>query len=80
MDELHRVDWKSLQNRDFQRDNKRPEKVEKYQAEALVHRHLPAHLLDMIACMGSESTSLVQQWVDEAGADVTVRQVTSLYF
>jgi hypothetical protein len=48
--DLNRIDWTILQNRDFRRDLDNPEKVERYQAEALVHRHLPLDSLDGIIC------------------------------
>uniref|UniRef100_UPI0034188584 DarT ssDNA thymidine ADP-ribosyltransferase family protein n=1 Tax=uncultured Halomonas sp. TaxID=173971 RepID=UPI0034188584 len=37
--------WPLLQAQDFSRDREDPEKTECYQAEALVHRHLPASAL-----------------------------------
>lgn len=39
------VPWPLLQAQDFSRDQEDPEKTERYQAEALVHRHLPASAL-----------------------------------
>ena len=42
---LDQVDWPLLQQRDFRRDEDDPEKVERYQAEALVHRDLPVAAL-----------------------------------
>jgi len=39
-----------LQRRDFRRDPDDPEKVERYQAEALVHRCLPLETLLGIVC------------------------------
>lgn len=36
--------------RDFRRDPEDPEKIERYQAEALVHVHLPAKALLGIIC------------------------------
>jgi hypothetical protein len=47
---LDRIDWKILQNRDFSRDNNDLGKVERYQAGALVHRHLQISSLLAIAC------------------------------
>ncbi|MFA0924575.1 type II toxin-antitoxin system toxin DNA ADP-ribosyl transferase DarT [Xanthomonas fragariae] len=38
---LCKIDWPLLQARDFRRDQEDPAKFERYQAEALVHRHLP---------------------------------------
>ena len=42
---LDRIDWPLLQRRDFRRDPDDPAKFERYQAEALVHRHCPLQAL-----------------------------------
>ena len=47
---LERVDWKILRARDFKRSLADPGKVERYQAEALVYRHLPLGAILEIAC------------------------------
>jgi hypothetical protein len=39
--ELDQIDWPMLQRRDFESDPEDPSKKERYQAEALVHKHLP---------------------------------------
>ncbi len=41
LDNLNRVDWPLLQSRDFRHDPEDPGKKERYQAEALIHLHLP---------------------------------------
>jgi len=38
---LDQIDWEPLQRRDFKHDPEDPSKKEKYQAEALIHKHLP---------------------------------------
>ena len=38
---LNWIDWGALQRRDFKRDLEDPGKFERYQAEALIYRHLP---------------------------------------
>jgi hypothetical protein len=38
---LDRIDWQGLHARDFKRDPDDPGKFERYQAEALVYRHVP---------------------------------------
>jgi len=43
--DLHRVDWDLLSRRDFKHDPDDPGKKERYQAEALVWRHLPVEAL-----------------------------------
>jgi len=50
LDDLGRVDWPLLQSRDFRHDPEDPGKKERYQAEALVHRHLPVSGLLGIGC------------------------------
>ncbi len=52
LDKLSEIDWEILQQRDFRRDPDDPEKTDRYQAEALIHRHLPAERLAGIACYG----------------------------
>lgn len=39
------VPWDLLQAKDFKRDLENPDKTDRYQAEALVHHHLPASAL-----------------------------------
>ena len=39
------VPWALLQAKDFKRDLENPDKTDRYQAEALVHHHLPASAL-----------------------------------
>lgn len=46
--DLDRIIWPVLQARDFKRDE--TDKFEKYQAEALIHRHVPVDALIGIAC------------------------------
>ncbi|MBA3344029.1 MAG: DUF4433 domain-containing protein [Gemmatimonadales bacterium] len=48
------IDWKILRERDFKRDSNDPGKMERYQAEALVYRHLPTTALSGILCQGAD--------------------------
>jgi len=56
--DLSRLDWRILQARDFERDPRDLGKFERYQAEALVHRHLPAEVLTGIVCTDQPSRSV----------------------
>ncbi len=47
---LGQIDWPLLQARNFKRNPDDPEQLERYQAEALVHRHLPILGLVGIIC------------------------------
>jgi ssDNA thymidine ADP-ribosyltransferase, DarT len=48
--DLDRIDWKILQDRDFKRDLNDLQKMERYQAEALVFKRLPVEALLGAAC------------------------------
>lgn len=80
LDDLDCIDWPRLRNRDFRRDYDEPEKMERYQAEALVYRHLPLDLLRGIACRSPKETDRVRTMAEEAGADVRVMVEPRVYF
>ena len=48
--ELGRIDWLLLRNRDFKRDNNDLGKTDRYQAEALIWKHLPVSAILGIVC------------------------------
>lgn len=49
--DLDKIDWPLLQRRDFKRDPDDPAKFERYQAEALIHEHLPIQgVLGIVCC------------------------------
>ena len=54
LDDLENIDWELLQRRDFRRDVEDPEKTDRYQAEALIHKHLKVDQLMGIVCHGSK--------------------------
>lgn len=47
---LDQIAWPLLQRRDFKRDPEDPDKLERYQAEALVHRQVPLSALVGLVC------------------------------
>jgi ssDNA thymidine ADP-ribosyltransferase, DarT len=47
---LDQIDWDMLQRRDFRDDPNDPSKKERYQAEALVHKHLAVDALSGLVC------------------------------
>ena len=55
LNDIDHLGWQYWQQRDFRRDSDRPEKTELYQAEALVHRHLPPAHLNGIVCSDADS-------------------------
>ena len=50
LDELDEIDWPLLRSRNFRADDADPGRGTRYQAEALVHRHLPLAALLGICC------------------------------
>ena len=57
LDDLDKIDWKLIASRSFKRDPNDLEKVERYQAEALVYRHVPVLALLGLACYNSQAES-----------------------
>src|SRR5262249_19809970 len=70
--DLDKIDWAIIQRRDFHRDPEDPEKLERYQAEALVYRHLPVSSLIGIACYGQPECQRVREATEEAGLSIRV--------
>jgi len=59
--DLDKIDWPLLQTRDFRRDPEDPAKFERYQAEALIHRHLPVGGLLGIVCHSENLKQAIAQ-------------------
>ena len=58
-EDLARIDWRLLNSRDFKHDPDDPGKKDRYQAEALIWKHLPLQAL-LAICSYAEA---VNQWV-----------------
>lgn len=77
---LDRIDWKILQARDFSRDNDDIEKTNRYQAEALIHRHMPLDGLTEIVCCDSEQKALIEKEIGDRKLVLPVRTNAGWYF
>jgi hypothetical protein len=75
--DLDRIIWPVLQSRDFKRDDS--DKFEKYQAEALVHKHVPVNALKGIACYNPAPRDQVRELARERGVEVEVIAKSSWY-
>ena len=80
LDDLGNIDWDILQRRDFKRELDDPEKIERYQAEALVHKHLPVEKLMAIACYGADEKRILQGHVSKSGMEVEIKVRRDWYF
>ena len=54
---LNEIDWPILRRRDFKHNPEDPEKTERYQAETLVHGHLPVNRLLGVLCYNDTVTN-----------------------
>jgi ssDNA thymidine ADP-ribosyltransferase, DarT len=70
LDDLSRIIWPVLQERNFKKDDL--DRFEKYQAEALVHQHVPLNALMGIVCHDQTVKTSVQADVDAKGLDLKV--------
>jgi len=80
LDSLDRIDWPILQNRDFQRDNNNLGKTDRYQAEALVWKHLPVEGILGICCFTEGVRDGVKAHADELGLTVRIFKRSDWYF
>ncbi len=78
--QLSEVDWPLLQARNFQRNPDDPEQIERYQAEALVHRHLPIEALVGIVCYTDAVKTSLDTLIQAKGLKLDVRVLPGWYF
>lgn len=71
--------WRDLQASDYRRDFNRPDKVERYMAEALIHRHLPVDALLGIITRDESAQVIVNQAIAATGVNVPIRVRGSWY-
>lgn len=80
MDKLNEIDWKILQARDFKRDPDDLRKIERYQAEALIHRHLPITGLIGIVCHNHELKDILDDQTKNLDLALPVHVRKGWYF
>ncbi|TVM19530.1 DUF4433 domain-containing protein [Oceanidesulfovibrio indonesiensis] len=80
LDDLDVIDWGLLQRRDFRRDDNDPQKLERYQAEALIHRHMPVDGLLGIICYTDEVKESINVTIGNLGLELPVYVRTRWYF
>jgi hypothetical protein len=80
IESLNEIDWSLLQARNFKRNPDDPEQIERYQAEALVHNHLPVAGLVGIICYTDAVKDTLDQHIQARGLKVDVRVMPRWYF
>jgi hypothetical protein len=80
VEHLGEVDWTLLRARNFKRNPDDPEQIERYQAEALVHHHLPVSGLIGIICYTDGVKSQLDPLVAARDLRLDVRVMRNWYF
>lgn len=80
LDDLYRIDWPLLQSRDFKRDPDDPAKFERYQAEALVYKHLPIQGILGVVCYTEMLKNIIEGQIQSRGLGLKVYARTRWYF
>lgn len=74
------IDWDILQRHDFKQTDDYPEKMDRYQAEALAYRHVPVAALIGIGCASAPDQSSIENMVRRAGLNLRVVSRPQWYF
>lgn len=74
------LDWDILRRHDFARTDAYPDKMERYQAEALAHQHVPTAALLGIASVSETAKTAIELEVNRAGLDLRVVVRPGWYF
>lgn len=80
LDNLDRIDWPILQKRDFTRDNNDLGKTDRYQAEALVWKHLPVEGILGICCFTEDLRDRLKAQANELGLSTPIFKRSEGYF
>lgn len=79
-EDLGKLDWTIIQNRDFSRDPNDPGKVERYQAEALAFNHVPVAALSGLICYNDDAEAELQVPILNRGLGLDLHVKPSWYF
>jgi hypothetical protein len=78
--DLKNIDWGLLQRRDFKRDPDDPGKVERYQAEALIHGHVPLAAILGAVCYTEGMKESLNHMVNPHNLTLKVARQPGWYF
>ena len=77
---LDQIDWDMLQRRDFSNSPDDPSKKERYQAEALIHKHLPVGALAGLVCYNDDVLKSLNAALAKRNQTMKVVKQPSWYF
>lgn len=78
--DLHHLDWDILERSDFKYDAAKPDKMDRYQAEALAFGSVPVSALLGIACSAKDQIPDIEQLVKSAGHSTPVAARPVFFF
>ena len=78
--DLGQIDWALLQTRDFKRDNNDLGRTDRYQAEALIWKHLPASALLGICCYTEAVRESFKERAVQLGLSLNMVKIPGWYF
>ncbi len=78
--DLTKIDWPLLQKRDFKRDNNDLGKTDRYQAEALIWRHLPTAAIHGICCYTEAVRDGIAARAAQLGLALNIVKTSTWYF
>lgn len=74
------IDWPLLQSKNFKTDDADPGKQLRYQAEALVHEHVPLNALLGMACYNDEVKQQIEAMMQARAQNMSVKTLPKWYF
>lgn len=80
LNDLDRIDWSLLRSRDFKRDNNDLGKTDRYQAEALIWRHLPVGAIRAICCYTERVRDELRERATRHGLELDIIKTSDWYF
>jgi ssDNA thymidine ADP-ribosyltransferase, DarT len=78
--QLDQIDWLLLQSRNFKHDPDDPGKKERYQAEALIWKHVPLSALQGVCCYTSTVEQQIKNEIERRDLTFKVAARQSWYF
>ena len=80
LNRLDQIDWPLLNRCDFRNDPEDPGKMERYQAEALVWKHVPLEGLTGVCCYTQAANTWITSELDQRGLELKTTVQTKWYF
>ncbi len=77
--QLSSLDWKIWQARDFARDPNDPNKLARYQAEALAYKHVPISAIQGVVCHGADEENSLTKMVHNLAPDLALHAKPGWY-